>query len=133
MSTSKRKTLAVVAAVAAFAAVSASAASLGGLTSDNLGADATVVASCDKDGVSVSYTTQYDVTSKAYLVTKVQLDGIDVLCAGQTASLTLSDAGGASLGGGSAAVPAGGGSMTFTLATPASAQSAANVAVVIAG
>ena len=133
MSTSKRKTLAVVAAVAAFAAVSASAASLGGLTSDKLGADATVVASCDTDGVSVSYTTQYDATSKAYLVTEVKLAGINVNCAGQTASLTLSDVGGASLGGGSATVPAAGGSMSFTIATPASAQSATNVAVVISG
>ena len=48
--------------------VFASAASLGGVESANLGSSATVVASCDTDGVTVDYSTAYDSASGTYLV-----------------------------------------------------------------
>jgi hypothetical protein len=127
----KRTSLAVVAAVAAFAAVSASAAGLGGLTSRSLGAETTVVASCDSDGVTASYTTAYSVSAKEYQVTGVQLTGIAGTCTGQAVSLTLADSAGASLGGGTGTVT--GTSQSFTFSTPASAKNAANLSVVISG
>src|SRR5471030_1819669 len=99
---SKRKTLAIVAAVAAFAAVSASAAGLGGLTGTSLGAETTVVAGCDTDGVNVAYTTVYVPAAKEYQVSAVTLSGIYVgvgtNCLTKTASVTVANAGGTSLG-----------------------------------
>jgi hypothetical protein len=127
----KRTTLAIVAAVAAFAAVSASAAGLGGLTSQSLGAETKVIASCDSDGITANYTTAYSVAAKEYQVTGVQLTGIAAGCTGQAVSMTLADAAGASLGGGSGTVS--GTTQTFTLSSPASAKSAANLSVVISG
>lgn len=129
---SKRKTLAIVAAVAAFGAVSASAASLGGLSGTSLGADSTVVASCDTDGVTVGYTTAYNAAAKEYVVSGVQLTGVAAGCAGKAANVTLSDAAGASLGSGTVASVAGT-TVNVTISPSASAKNVANVAVVIAG
>jgi hypothetical protein len=127
----KRTTLAIVAAVAAFGAVSASAAGLGGLTGKSLGAETTVVAGCDTDGIAVGYTTSYSAAAKEYQVTAVQLTGVATpACNGQSVALTLSDSTGAVLGTGSGTVS--GASQTFTLSTAASAKSVANLAVVIA-
>jgi hypothetical protein len=123
---SKRKTLAVVAAVAAFAAVSASAATLGGLNSASLGADTSVVASCDTDGVAVSYTTAYHAASKEYRVSAVDLSGIAGTCDTGTIKVTLaSDS--ASLGETSGTVAG----STASLAISATAEDVTNVAVVI--
>jgi hypothetical protein len=47
-------------------------------------------------------------------VTAVVVSGVPAACAGETLSLTLADSSGGSLGSASAAIPAGGGSMTFT-------------------
>jgi hypothetical protein len=88
---SKRKTLAIVSAVAAFAAVSASAAGLGGLTGTSLGADTTIVASCDTDGIGVNYTTTYNVAAKEYVVSAVNLTGVNAACNAKVANLTLTD------------------------------------------
>ena len=130
---SKQKTLAIVAAVAAFAAVSASAASLGGLTGTSLGADATVVASCDTNGVAVSYTTAYvGGAAKEYQVSAVTLTGVDATCAGKAANVTLADLSGVSIGSGTVASIVGT-TAAVTLAAPVSAKAVANIAVVIAG
>jgi hypothetical protein len=129
---SKNKTLAIVAAVAAFAAVSASAASLGGLTGTSLGADLTVVSSCDTDGIAVAYTTGYSATPKEYTVSAVVLSGVAPGCAGKIANVTVADSGGVSLAS-AASVAIVGTSATVTFGSPVSAKSVANVAVVIAG
>ncbi len=55
----RRHVLAGVAALATFGAVVGSAATLGGITSASLGADASVVAGCDPNGITVSYTTSF--------------------------------------------------------------------------
>jgi hypothetical protein len=131
---SKRKTLAIVAAVAAFAAVSASAATLGGLTGTSLGAETSVVAGCDTDGVNVAYTTAYSATPKEYTVSAVTLSGINVAasgCTGKIASVTLANTAGTSLAAQTATVV--GASLVLTFATPVSAAAVTNVAVVIAG
>lgn len=86
----KQLVLAVAAGTAAFAAVVGSAATLGGITSDDLGADTSVVASCDTDGITVDYTTSYDATAGLYEVTGVELGGIDEGCNGQAVKVSLS-------------------------------------------
>lgn len=90
----KKLLVALAVGVAVFAAAYASAASLG-LTSNDLGADDQVVASCDTS-VIVTYQTSYHATSTAYpngayLVDSVTLDNLDEAgCSGQTITITLS-------------------------------------------
>jgi hypothetical protein len=86
---SKQLVLALAAGTTAFAAVVGSAATLGGITSDDLGANTQVVASCDEDGIAVDYTTAYDATAGVYEVSKVTLTGIDAGCNGQAVRVTL--------------------------------------------
>ncbi len=94
----KRIVYGLVAASMAFAAVFGSAASLGGITSTKLGADDSVVAACDTNGVSTSYTTAYNTTTTAgYKVDKVKVGGIADTCNGQTMKVTLVGASNASL------------------------------------
>lgn len=88
----KRSTLAVLAGLTAAAGTITAAASLGGLTSESLGADNTVVASCDTDGVSLEYAASYDATAGEYLVDSVTVDGINAACAGLDISVTLASA-----------------------------------------
>ena len=89
-------------AVASFGA--ASAASLGGLTSTSVGSNDTVVASCDSDGIAVSYGTTYSASAGKYQVTSVTVSGISAPCVGQTLAVTIKGTGGTSLGSGTAAV-----------------------------
>ena len=132
---SKRKTLAIVSAVAAFAAVSASAAGLGGLTGTSLGADTTVVASCDTDGIAVAYTTSYNVASSQYVVSAVNLTGVNAACNAKAANLTLSDISGASIGSSTVAsltVTAGAATMAV-LPANVSAKAITGLSLVISG
>jgi hypothetical protein len=117
--------------LAAFGLVGAAAASLGGLSGQKLGADDSVVASCDTDGVTLAYTTAYDATSGVYRVTGVTVGGINAACSGESMSVTLKDGTGASLGTGTASV--GGTSQAVTIAPTAAAKSVVGAAVVISG
>lgn len=102
----RRTLLAVPVAVVAFALVGGMAASLGGITSTNLGADDTVVASCDSNGVNTSYTSVYATTPTAgFEVDDVTVAGIDDACDGDTMTVTLTGAGDAALGEVTQAVP----------------------------
>lgn len=102
----RRVLLAVPAAVLAFALVAGMAASLGGLSSTNLGADDTVVASCDTNGVTTAYTNAYTTTPTAgFEVDDVTVAGIDDACDGDTMTVTLTGAADASLGEVTQAVP----------------------------
>jgi hypothetical protein len=133
---SKRKTLAIVSAVAAFAAVSASAAGLGGLTGTSLGADTTVVASCDSDGIGVTYTTSYNVATSQYVVSAVNLSGVNPVCNAKAANLTLSDSTGASIGSATVASLTVSGTFTATIpVAPAtvSAKAITGLSLVISG
>ncbi|MPZ72795.1 MAG: hypothetical protein GEU74_06110 [Nitriliruptorales bacterium] len=81
-----------------FGAVIGSAASLGGITTDGLGADAAIVAACDNDGVTTSYTTQYNATgSDGYKIKTVTVAGLANACDGNTIEVRLIGAGSASL------------------------------------
>lgn len=118
--------------VTVFAGVIGSAASLGGITGTSLGADDTVVASCDTDGVSVSYTNAYDATDGRYEVGSVTVDGLAAACDGLSMKVTASGAGNASLAEGTVTVPTGAGTTaTASFSSTPSAENVTGVHVVI--
>jgi hypothetical protein len=92
----KRTLIAGIAGLAVAGGVFASAATLGGVDSNNLGSSATVVASCDTDGVTLDYTTTYDAASGIYRVNAVNLDGVNDTCKGQDIEVSLKKADGTS-------------------------------------
>lgn len=96
--------VAAVAALVVGGSVYAAAASLGGITSDSVGADDTAITSCDSDGVTTAYTTAWDATDERYEITDVTVGGIDVACNGLIAYVTLTDVGGAQIAAGNATV-----------------------------
>lgn len=130
----KRLILALVIGGVVFATVVGMAASLGTVTAKDLGAGNSTVASCDTDGVSVSYSTSYDGASGRYEVASVTVDGIADTCDGQTLTVVLADSAGAQLAEGSVTVPVDGAATTasVTLANPPAASAVENVHIVIA-
>lgn len=81
-----------------FGTAMGSAASLGGITAEGLGADDTIVASCDTDGVTTSYTTAYNTTGSAgFKVATVTISGLNNACDGDTIEVRLTGASSASL------------------------------------
>jgi uncharacterized Zn-binding protein involved in type VI secretion len=96
--------LAITAASTAFAA----AASLA-LGSQSLSAGSAAVTSCGVSSLSATRT-----VDNSGNVTQVVVPGVPAACAGETLSVTLVDGSNAALGNASAAVPAGGDSMTFS-------------------
>lgn len=102
------KALGIGLAIAAASTACAAAASLA-LGSQSLSAGSAAVTSC---GVSsLSATRNVDNSGN---VTQVVVPAVPAACAGETLSVTLVDGSSAALGNASAAVPAGGGSMTFS-------------------
>jgi hypothetical protein len=125
-----KKVLAAFGGLAAFGILTAAAASLGGLTSSSLGADQTVIASCDTDGISMSYTNTYDATTNAYKVNGVVTAGVNAACTGKTFKLTLSD-GTVSLGEFTGSIT--GASQTVPVSPVVDAKSITKAALVITG
>jgi hypothetical protein len=102
----KRLIVALLLATLAFAGMVGSAATLGGITNGNLGADDTVIASCDTDGVSLAYTYAYNTTGTAgYKVATVTVGGINDACDLQAIGVTLTGAANAALESVSSTVP----------------------------
>lgn len=126
----KRIALAVALGFGSFG-VFASAASLGGLTSSRVGSENAVVASCDSDGVTITYTTAYDAADSRYEVTTATVAGVAAGCAGQTLSVTLKDGTGASIGAGT--MTAVSGANAVAIAPNSSAQALVGASVIIAG
>ncbi len=122
--------LAVLAAIIVGVSV-ASAASLGGLSAQQLGANTAVVAACDGDGVTLTYTTAYNGAAGRYDVTSATVSGIAAACVGQQLSITLADSTFAALGSGSATVS--GASQTVTFTPSIDAEAVTRAAVVITG
>lgn len=120
---------AVAAGLVVTTAVAASASSLGTVTSDTLGAGTSVVASCDTDGVGVSYATAYG--SGHYDVAAVTVTGIAPACTGRALGLTLTGAAGATLLT-LAPLTVAGTTAAITVPAPVNAASVTGVAVVIA-
>ena len=102
------KILGTALAIAATFAACASAASLA-FNSNALSAGNASVTSCGVASLSATR----DVNN-AGNITQVDVPSVPAACAGATLSVTLVGAGGASLGSASAAVPAGGGTMSFS-------------------
>ena len=126
----RRRGAVVLLGIGAFGLAAASAASLGGLTSDTLGADNAAVTSCDSDGVTLAYTNAYDATAGLYKTSSVTISGMAAACNGKSLSITLASAS-ASLGSGTAVVS--GTSQTVALSTTADAKLVTQAAVVITG
>ena len=128
----RRLVIAILAGLLVFAGVFAMAASLGGITSNKVGADNTAVASCDTNGVTTSYATGWDATDKRYEITSVTVGGVNDACDGETLSVSLTDSTGAQIGSGSVAIPTSAAtSHTVTMSTAPSAQSTTGVHVLI--
>ncbi len=129
-----KKALAAFGGLAAFGILTASAASLGGLTSSSLGADQTVVASCDTvGGIQLTYTNVYAPGTNTYTTTAVTMAGVDATCAAKTYKLSLSN-GTTQLGTeATGTVQAGGGTQLITLPSAVDAKSLTNAALVISG
>ncbi len=103
---SKRAALAIAGGALAGTVVMASAASLGTLNVQTLGASSNVVASCDTDGINVSwndgaspvYAGNATASLSTYNVTLVQLSNVNVACNGLRYKMTLADSGGVTVG-----------------------------------
>lgn len=88
----KKNVVAILAGVAVATAVTASAASLGGLTTQWLGANSNVVASPVTGGVDVTWDTAYSADLGYYVVSGFELDTVkdgEVLPEGADVKLTL--------------------------------------------
>jgi hypothetical protein len=128
----KRTLIAIVAGLVVFGGVFAMAASLGGVTSNKLGADNVAVASCDTDGVSSAYNTAWDATDKRYEVTGVVVSGVNDACDGQNLSVSLTDSSGAQIGTGTLAIPTSAAtSFTVSMSTAPSAKLTEGIHVLI--
>ncbi|MDP3971651.1 MAG: hypothetical protein Q8P61_01910 [Candidatus Nanopelagicales bacterium] len=101
----------------------AQAASLGSSTAAPVGVTATVVASCDSDGIGVSwdngatspvFSGNATVTSSTYNVVTVKLTEVNAACNGQNYKYTLADATGAALVSGSGTAVVSGGVITWS-------------------
>lgn len=113
--------------------IAASAATLGGITSNSLGADNTLLTSCDTDGVSVAYTNTYDPTGQRFVVSNAVISGINAACAGKVMNVELSGTGGAALSSSTSLTLTSSASQTVAFATPAVSEDVLGAAVVITG
>ena len=128
----KRVFIAILAGLLVFAGVFAMAASLGGITSNDVGADNTVVASCDTNGVTTSYATGWDATDKRYEITSVTVGGVNDACDGDNLSVSLTNAAGDQIGTGTVAMGTGAPtSFAVAMSTAPSAQLTVGVHVLI--
>ena len=136
MASKKRLLIGAAFGVTMFGAVMGSAASLGGITSDGLGADDTIVAACDSDGVTTSYTTAYNTTGTAgYKVASVTVSGLNNACDGDAIEVRLTGAASASLEAVTKTVESDGASTstTLTFGSTTLAESVTGVHVVVSG
>jgi len=101
------------------------AASLGSSTATPVGVTATVIASCDSDGIGVSwddgatspvFSGSPTVTSSTYNVATVKLTGVNTACNGQSYKYTLADASGVALVSGSGTATVSASTITWSFA-----------------
>jgi hypothetical protein len=125
-----KKRVAAFGGLAAFGILTAAAASLGGLSSSSLGADQTVIASCDTDGITLAYTNAYDATTNSYKTSAVVATLVNVACAAKSYKLTLSN-GAASLGEFTNTVTLVGTTLTIPISPTVDSKSITKAALVI--
>jgi hypothetical protein len=113
--------------------LSSASASLLPLASGPLGAGDSIVASCDVDGLTVSYTSSFDTTMADYRTTGVTVANISTACAGLVLKVTIKGSTGASLYQGSATVPAAPATSIAFAVPPMRSSTIAGWAVVVTG
>lgn len=133
MNKPRKLALAVLASITIAGIAGASASSLGGLNSASLGSDDTITASCDGNGMTVSYNTTYNTTSGTNDVGSVTFSGVDIACDTLSATLTLSDGTFTPLSSKTEPVALNSGAFTVTLTTAVDAALVENLALVIQG
>lgn len=111
----------------------ASAASLGGVRSEQFGADAAIVAACDDNGVDVDYTNTYAAAAQEYIVEEVQIRDVASGCTGLEVKLTLINSANATLWIGTATVTASTVVLDVPTASAVSSAAVSKVAILIAG
>lgn len=95
----KRKMgIAVLAGLAITGIIGASAASIGVIDERSLGAGVEVVASCDTDGVTVTYDASYDADSGVVELNEATIGGVDINCNTLAYEVTVTDSAGLALG-----------------------------------
>jgi hypothetical protein len=129
----KRIAIMSVVGLAAMGGAFASAASLGTITENTLGANTTVIASCDTDGVVLSYTNTYDATVGKYKVTAISVSGINAACATKKLDITLKNATNVAIGAGTVASLGAGGTAAVPITGNTDANPVVGAAVVIYG
>jgi len=128
----RRTVLALIVSLMVFGSLYAMAASLGGITSDSVGADSAVVASCDTNGVTTAYVTAWDATDERYEITSVTVGGVADTCDGRTLSVNLTDPTGAQIGSGTFVIPTSvATSFAVTMSTAPSAELTEGVNILI--
>ena len=111
----KRILTAVAVGLVVFGGTFAFAAGLGGITTGTIGDSATVVASCDTDGVDTSFASPtWDATAQDYGVSTLDVTSINAACDGDTIKATLTDSSGDSLGEATGTVSSGAADLTFS-------------------
>ena len=136
----KRLIIGLAIGVAVFAATFGMAASLGGLDTNDLGADDAVVAACEPTTAphpTATYTAVYNTTGSAgYKVDDIVITNVDNACDGQTLKVTLTGTGGTSLEQPTqVSIPSDSGSTTVTVPAGETtlAESVLGIHVLIAG
>ncbi len=125
--------IAMLVGVSVVGVVGAFAATLGGVSSDSLGADSSVVAACDTDGITIAYTTAYSATAQEYQVSAVNFTGVNAACNTKAASVSLRNGTTALSTTNSASITVTAGAFSITLGSPVAANSVTGVSLVISG
>src|ERR1035437_2898495 len=84
-----RKSAAIALAVVGVAGLSLASAAQLTVNSASLGGGTSVVASCDTDGIGVTYTNVYDATTGVYDTSSMTLTGVSATCNGLKYSVQL--------------------------------------------
>src|SRR5665647_2408700 len=75
-----RKSAAIALAIVGVAGLSLASAAQLSVTSGSLGAGTSVVASCDTDGIGVTYTNVYNASTGVYDTSSMTLTGVSATC-----------------------------------------------------
>ncbi len=117
--------------------VGASAASLGGLAPQQIGADSSVIQSCDDDGITVQWggmAVQSGHTTFSY--NQVLLSGVSGACDGADYSVTITNSVPTVLNTSTGTLSVSGGNATITLTgsgSPVSVSESAHIAILLVG
>lgn len=130
----KRNVIAAIVAVVVFGGTFAFAASLGGVTTGSIGDSATVVASCDTNGVTTAFgAPAWDPAGKRYGVSTMSVTSINAACDTDAIKVTLTDSTGAQVGEGTGTVGTPStGTADISFASPVQASVVTGIEVVIA-